>query len=162
VARTVSATVVCASTGSAAVTYQYARIRLQETTYQPSVTWEYLQEPNIAVLRDIYRTYCIYKHFASVMPLFDSQFTDPNTDVIGYRENGELVAFSLMRRLDSENVLADQFAWTYHNPRTRLGIESLKTECAIYRDRGYKFLYLDQAHLYKQGLDGFELLGPIQ
>jgi len=38
----------------------------------------------------------------------------------------------------------------------------LKTECAIYRDRGFEYLYLDQAHLYKQGLEGFELLGPIQ
>jgi len=144
------------------MTYQFARIDLAQTTYRPTVTWEYLLEPNIAQLQDIYRTYCIYKHFASVMPLFDSQFTDPNTDVIGYREQGELVAFSLMRRYDTENVLASQFAWTYRNPRTRLGVESLKTECAIYRDRGYKFLYLDQAHLYKQGLEGFELLGPIQ
>jgi hypothetical protein len=144
------------------MTYQYARIRLQETTYQPTVDWEYLHEPNIPLLKDIYRTYCIYKHFASVMPLFDSQFTDAMTDVIGYKENGELVAFSLMRRLDDQNVLASQFAWTYHNPRTRLGIESLKTECAIYRDRGFEYLYLDQAHLYKQGIDGFELLGPQQ
>ncbi len=144
------------------MTYQYARINLTQTTYRPTVIWEYLLEPNIAQLQDIYRTYCIYKHFASVMPLFNSQFTDPNTDVIGYREQGELVAFSLMRRLDDENVLASQFAWTYHNPRTRLGVESLKTECAIYRDRGYKFLYLDQAHLYKQGLEGFEILGPAQ
>ena len=144
------------------MTYQFARIDLAQTTYRPTVTWEYLLEPNIAQLQDIYRTYCIYKHFASVMPLFNSQFTDPMTDVIGYREQGELVAFSLMRRLDEENVLASQFAWTYHNPRTRLGVESLKTECAIYRDRGYKFLYLDQAHLYKQGLEGFELLGPLQ
>jgi hypothetical protein len=84
------------------------------------------------------------------------------TDVIGYKENGELVAFSLMQRLDDQNVLASQFAWTYHNPRARLGIESLKTECAIYRDRGFEYLYLDQAHLYKQGIDGFELLGPQQ
>ena len=144
------------------MTYQFARIDLAQTTYEPTVTWEYLLEPNIAQLQDIYRTYCIYKHFASVMPLFDSQFTDPVTDVIGYREQGQLVAFSLMRRLDTENVLASQFAWTYHNPRTRLGVESLKTECAIYRDRGYKFLYLDQAHLYKQGLEGFEILGPVQ
>jgi hypothetical protein len=96
------------------------------------------------------------------MPLFDSQFTDPATDVIGYRETDQLVAFSLMKRLDDQNVLAIQFAWTYHNPRTRLGVESLKTECAIYRDRGYKYLYLDQAHLYKQGLEGFEILGPQQ
>jgi hypothetical protein len=144
------------------MSYQFARIRLAETSYQPTVAWEYLREPNITQLRDIYRTYCIYKHFASVMPLFDSQFTDPATDVIGYKDQGELVAFSLMRRYDKENVLASQFAWTYHNPRSRLGVESLKTECAIYRNRGYKFLYLDQAHLYKQGLEGFELLGPQQ
>jgi hypothetical protein len=144
------------------MTYQHARICLQETTYQPTVDWEYLREPDIPLLKDIYRTYCIYKHFASVMPLFDSQFTDARTDVIGYKEQGALVAFSLMRRLDDQNVLASQFAWTYHNPRTRLGIESLKTECAIYRDRGFEYLYLDQAHLYKQGLDGFELLGPQQ
>ena len=144
------------------MTYQFARIVLDQTSYQPQVDWEYLLEPNITQLRDIYRTYCIYKHFASVMPLFDSQFTDPATDVIGYREHGELVAFSLMKRFDTENVLASQFAWTYHNPRSRLGIESLKTECAIYRDRGFKYLYLDQAHLYKQGLEGFEILGPQQ
>lgn len=144
------------------MSYQFARIRLADTTYQATVAWEYLREPNIAQLKDIYRTYCIYKHFASVMPLFDSQFTDLDTDVIGYREEGELVAFSLMKRYDEENVLASQFAWTYHNPRTRLGIESLKTECAIYREQGFKFLYLDQAHLYKQGLEGFEILGTLQ
>jgi hypothetical protein len=144
------------------MTYQFARIDLTKTTYQSTVAWEYLREPNTAQLRDIYRTYCIYKHFASVMPLFDSQFTDPMTDVIGYRENSDLVAFSLMKRLDDQNVLASQFAWTYHNPRSRLGVESLKTECAIYRDRGFSYLYLDQAHLYKQGLEGFEILGPIQ
>lgn len=144
------------------MTYQFARIDLSKTAYQASVDWAYLKEPNIPQLKDIYRTYCIYKHFASVMPLFDSQFTDRMTDVIGYKEDGDLVAFSLMKRLDDKNVLASQFAWTYHNPRTRLGIESLKTECAIYRDRGFEYLYLDQAHLYKQGIEGFELLGPIQ
>jgi hypothetical protein len=141
---------------------QFARINLAKTTYQPTVDWEFLTDPDIPVLQDIYRTYCIYKHFASVMPLFDSQFSDPLTDVIGYYEDTQLVAFSLMRRHDKENVLASQFAWTYHNPRTRLGIESLKTECAIYRERGFKFLYLDQAHLYKQGLEGFEILGTLQ
>jgi hypothetical protein len=95
------------------------------------------------------------------MPLFDSQFTDPFTDVIGYYEDRKLVGFSLMKRYDTKNVLASQFAWTYHNPRTKLGIESLKTECAIYRDRGFEYLYLDQAHLYKQGLEGFEILGAL-
>jgi hypothetical protein len=144
------------------MTYQFARICLEQTTYTATVSWEYLTQPDIPVLQDIYRTYCIYKHFASVMPLFDSQFTDPATDIIGYREDGRLVAFSLMKRYDKKNVLASQFAWTYHNPKTRLGIESLKTECAIYRERGFQYLYLDQAHLYKQGLEGFEILGTLQ
>jgi hypothetical protein len=144
------------------VTYQFARINLEKTTYTPTVTWEYLRDPDIAVLNDIYRTYCIRKHFASVMPIFDSQYTDLSTDVIGYRDQDQLVAFSLMKRYDDKNVLASQFAWTYHDPRTKLGIESLKTECAIYRDRGFQYLYLDQAHLYKQGLEGFEILGGLQ
>lgn len=143
------------------MTYQYARIHLAQTTYVPSVDWQYILDPDIDQLKDIYRTYCIYKHFTSVMPLFDSQFTDPDTDVIGYYDKQKLVAFSLMKRYNTESVLASQFAWTYHDPRRRLGIESLKTECAIYKERGFKFLYLDQVHLYKQYLEGFEILGPM-
>jgi hypothetical protein len=144
------------------MTYQFARIDLQKTNYQPTVQWKYLHNPNVTELQNIYRTYCVHKQFASVMPLFDSQFTDSDTDVIGYSEDGKLVAFSLMKRYDKKNVLASQFAWTYHNPKTQLGIESLKTECAIYRERGFQYLYLDQAHLYKQGLEGFEILGTLQ
>jgi len=143
------------------VTYQFARINLEKNTDQVAVKWAYLKNPNIAELCDIYRTYCIYKHFASVMPLFDSQFTDPDTDVIGYYDNDLLVAFSLIKRYNNENALCAQFAWNYKKPKLRLGIESLRTECAIYRERGFKYLYLDQAHLYKQGITGFELLGPI-
>jgi hypothetical protein len=97
-----------------------------------------------------------------VIPIFDSQYLDPDTDLIGYRDQGRLVAWSMIKRYDSHNALCAQFAWTYHNPKTRLGIESLKTECAIYRDRGFQYLYLDQAHLYKQGFEGFELLGPME
>lgn len=143
------------------MTYQFARINLEKNTDQVSVRWEYLRNPDIPVLNDIYRTYCIYKHFASVMPIFDSQYTDPDTDVIGYYDNDLLVAFSLIKRYDDENALCAQFAWNYRNPKLRLGIESLRTECAIYRERGFKYLYLDQAHLYKQGITGFEILGPL-
>ena len=145
------------------MTYEYARINLAKTTYQPEVDWHYIQEPDIVELNEIYRTYCVYKRFGSVMPIFDTQYTDPMTDVIGYySDNKKLVAFSLIKRFDSKNALCAQFAWTYHNPKTRLGINSLKTECAIYKQRGFDYLYLDQAHLYKQGFDGFELLGPLQ
>ena len=144
------------------MTYQFARIDLAKTTYEPTVDWEYIRNPDISALQDIYKTYCNYKHFASVMPLFDSQFTDLSTDVIGYYDSKQLVAFSLMKRYDEKNVLASQFAWTYHNPKLRLGLESLKTECAIYRDQGFEYLYLDQAHLYKKELEGFEILGTLQ
>jgi len=94
------------------------------------------------------------------MPIFDSEYTDPKNDVIGYTDSGQLVAFSIIRRYDQKNAECVQFAWNYEKPRLRLGIESLKTECAIYRDRGFEFLYLDQAHLYKQQFQGFETLGP--
>ena len=144
------------------MTYQFARINLEKTQYQPTVDWYYITDPDTAVLNNIYRTYCIYKHFGSVMPIFDSQYLDPDTDLIGYQDQGRLVAWSMIKRYDSHNALCAQFAWTYHNPKTRLGIESLKTECAIYRERGFHCLYLDQAHLYKQGFDGFELLGPME
>jgi len=142
------------------MTYEYARIDLTKTTYQPTVDWCYLADPDITVLNGIYRTYCIYRQFSSVVPIFDSQYRDPDTDVIGYYDNHQLVAFSLIKRYDQHNALCAQFAWTYHNPKLRLGIKSLQTECAIYRERGFQYLYLDQVHLYKQEIEGFELLGP--
>ena len=142
--------------------YQFARIDLSKTNYERTVDCRILTTPDIAALNEIYRTYCIYKHFASVMPIFDSQYLDPSTDVIGYKDNNKLVAFSLMKRYDDKNVLAAQFAWNYRNPRLRLGIETMKTECAIYKARGFKYLYLEQAHLYKSQIDGFEILGPME
>jgi hypothetical protein len=144
------------------MSYQFARINLAKTNYEPTVKWEYLREPDIPKLNTIYRDYCKYKHFASVMPIFDNRYTDPMTDVIGYYDGNKLAAFSLIRRYDHKNALCDQFAWNYQNPKLRLGIETLKTECAIYRARGFEYLYLEQAHLYKQSMDGFELLGPLE
>mgnify|MGYP003352670371 FL=1 len=144
------------------MTYQFARIDLSQTDYRESVEWKYLTDPDINTLNKIYRDYCIYKHFASVMPIFDSRYRDPMTDVIGYYDAGKLVAFSLIKRYDDHNALCDQFAWNYHKPKMRLGIESLQTECAIYKARGFQYLYLEQAHLYKQDMAGFEILGPLE
>ena len=87
------------------MTYQFARIDLNKNTDQETVSWAYLKNPNINELNNIYKTYCIYKHFASVMPLFDSQFTDPDTDVLGYYDNDLLAAFSLIKRYDDKNAL---------------------------------------------------------
>ncbi len=147
------------------MTYQFARIDLSKTNYTPTVDWRYItsREPDVlAKLDDIYRTYTIYKHFASVMPIFHSRYHDPMAEIIGYYDQDRLVAFSLIRKFDDYNALCDQFAWTYHKPKLRLGIETMKTECAIYRERGFRYLYLEQAHLYKSDMDGFEILGPLE
>ena len=145
------------------MSYQFARIDLAKTNYTASVEWGYLipTAEQIAELDAIYKTYCIYKHFASVMPMFHSRYTDSMTDVIGYFDQGCMVAFSLIKRFDEHNALCDQFAWTYHDPKSRLGVETMKTECAIYKARGFDYLYLEQAHLYKKEIDGFEILGPM-
>ena len=145
------------------MTYLFARIDLSQTHYQPTVAYRYLEPTpdTIQCCQDIYRTYCIYKHFESVMPLFASRLQDPQADILGYYDGEQLVAFSLIRRYDEYNALCDQFAWTYHRPRMRLGIETMKTECAIYRQRGFRYLYLEQAHLYKSEIAGFEILGAM-
>jgi hypothetical protein len=147
------------------MSYQFARINLTKTNYELTVTWRYItkrDQDTLARLDSIYRDYCVYKKFASVMPMFHGRYTDPQADIIGYYDQNQLVAWSLIRRFDDQNALCDQFAWTYHNPRLRLGIETMKTECAIYKARGFEYLYLEQAHLYKQEIDGFELLGPLE
>ena len=145
------------------MSYEFARIDLHLTSYQPTVKWLYLSKSDYIIdqCQEIYRAYCQHRQFASVMPLFPARFRDDMTDVIGYFSRGNMVAFSLIRRFDSENALCDQFAWTYHEPNLRLGIETMKTECAIYRDRGFRYLYLEQAHDYKKEIEGFEILGPI-
>lgn len=146
------------------MSYQFARIDLERTSYTATVDWRYIEQRDsntLAQLDAIYRTYCIHKHFGSVMPMFHSRYLDPMADIIGYYDRNTLVAWSLIRRFDQHNALCDQFAWTYHEPRMRLGIETMKTECAIYRERGFRYLYLEQAHLYKSEIDGFEILGPM-
>lgn len=140
----------------------YARLNLDQTNYTQIDNWKYIDgNAHSEQLQKIYYDYCRHRRFSSVMPIFESEFIDPRNDVIGYYDGQDLVAFSLMRRYDSENVEAIQFAWTYHKPKLKLGISSLKNECAIYKERGFKFLYLGGADEYKKQFDGFEILGPV-
>jgi len=142
---------------------KFARINLSETNYSIKDNWSYVRGIDLyPTLHQIYRQYCNYKKFDSVMPLFDNQFHDPLTDIIGYYFNSQLVAFSLVKTYDKENAEALQFAWDYVDPELRLGIESLKNECAVYKARGFRYLYLGSADEYKSELDGYEILGPLQ
>lgn len=140
----------------------YARIDLAKTDYWPIKNQQYLYSFDIIELNAIYQKYCQHKNFASVMPIFDLQYTDEHTDVIGYFDHKKLVAFSLIRVYDQYNAEALQFAWDYNEPKLRLGIESLKNECALYKARGFSYLYLGYADEYKSQIDGFEILGKLE
>ncbi len=141
----------------------YARINLNKVTYkQKAEGWRYSLLPNVVYLNDIFVQYCKHKKFKSVMPIFESEYTDLNNDVLEYFDGNEVVAFSIIRRYDRRNAECVQFAWNYANPGLRLGIESLKHECALYRDRGYQYLYLGGAEEYKHKIEGFEILGPVE
>lgn len=112
----------------------------------------------------IYSEYCKYKQFESVMPLFPSQITDCNSDVIAYyadKSKSCMIGWSLIKRHDSYSAEAIQFAWDYKDPSLSLGIESLKFECSFYRRNGFKYLYLGQVADYKSHLLGYEVIGPL-
>ena len=138
----------------------YARIDLSKTTYTVLPNSEVLVDPDIQQLEHIYNAYCVYKKFRSVMPIFPEEYTDERNDVIGYYDRDALVAFSLVRKYDTENAEAVQFAWNYANPELKLGIASLKSECALYKSQGFRYYYLGGADEYKRQIDGFEILGP--
>jgi arginyl-tRNA--protein-N-Asp/Glu arginylyltransferase len=94
------------------------------------------------------------------MPIFAIEYTDPNSDIIGYYDDDKLVAFSLIKRYSNTEAECVQFAWNYSNPELHLGMSSLKNECAIYKRLGFRYLYLGGADEYKRQFDGFEILGP--
>lgn len=144
---------------------KYCRVDLAKTSYYTLPNTQLLssvaRDDRLEDLQKIYHQYCAYKKFDSVMPLFAGMIFDKYTDVICYYPNDKLSAFSLVKKYDRENAEALQFAWDYKDPELRLGIESLKHECAYYKSQGYKYLYLGLANEYKSQIDGYEILGPL-
>jgi hypothetical protein len=137
---------------------KFCRIDLDKTNYSKLNNWK-LHTESIDEYNRIYVEYCSYKNFDSVMPIFSNQYIDPTIEMICYYDN-EFVAWDMIRLHDQYNAEAIQFAWDYKNPDLKLGIESLKNACAIYKERGYKYLYLGQVAKYKQ-IDGYEELGKL-
>ena len=138
----------------------YSRINLQKTNYTLLDNAVILTNPDPIKLEKIYNEYCVYKQFESVMPIFLEEYTDPKNDVIGYYDRGCLVAFSLIRKYNSKNAEAIQFAWNYETPSLRLGIASLRHECALYKSLGFDYYYLGETLEYKKKINGFEILPP--
>jgi hypothetical protein len=138
-------------------------IDLSETNYNAWVTdyklfADYEKVPVERMLQ-IYQQYADYKKFKSVWPIYPEEFTAKQNDIIGYYDQNRLVAWSMIYKINAEAVEAIQFAWDYKNPKLKLGIESMKTECAIYKDLGYKIIILGEAHNYKRSIDGFREFG---
>lgn len=141
---------------------KFCRINLSQTNYDlcsESRLWT--PEIEFDHLRQIYYKYCEHKRFVSVMPLFESQFRDPANDVHVYYHNNQVVAWSLCHRYDEHNAESLQFAWNYYSPNLELGLRSLEHECAYYKQRGYRYLYLGESANYKAAFEGYEILGPI-
>lgn len=145
------------------MSWQFGRICLANTTYQQDIAFEILDPVPVNDVLRVYRDYCVHRHFQSVMPMIPGRLTAADTEIIGYRDStGRLMAWSMYRVWDQENILSDHFAWDYRDPRLRLGIRSIENECAIYRDRGYRWMYFEAVEPYMLDLQGFEIMGPMR
>ena len=115
----------------------YCRIRLKDTNYQEYHNYRILDSSSFERCLDIYRQYVTYKKFEDIVPIFIEEFELPHSDVIGYYDGNELVAFTLSYRFKSVNsVWADQFAWNYKNKKLSLGHKANKSEIALYKRLG--------------------------
>lgn len=143
---------------------KFCRINLSETNYQLLDNAQLFDQlcqriNNYNRIHEIYQSYCKYKQFESVMPLFPSVINDCNNDVIGYYDHDNLLtAWSIVKRYDQYNAESLQFAWDYKNPKLCLGIKSIEHECAFYKQKGYHYLYLGYTAEYKSKIQGYEIL----
>ena len=137
-------------------------IDLTATAYIASLNYYMLNPVPIDQLQKVYRDYCKHKNFHSVMPMVPGRFLVPGTEVFGYYGEHGLQAWSMYRIWDYQSVVCDHHAWDYRVPQLRLGRTSLENECAVYRDRGFKFMYFESVESYMYSMQGFKTLGPIE
>lgn len=144
------------------MSWQFGRIDLLKTHYVADIDCKILNPVPIPDVQRVYREYCAHKHFQSVMPMIDGRLTSQGTEIIGYYNHNRLIAWSMYRIWDKESILSDHFAWNYQEPRLRLGIKSIENECALFRDRGFRYMYFESVEPYMLDLQGFEILGPLK
>tara|TARA_B100002019_G_scaffold251112_1_gene231346 strand:- start:172 stop:615 length:444 start_codon:yes stop_codon:yes gene_type:complete len=136
----------------------FCRIRLKDTNYQEYHNYRILDGSSFNRCLEIYKQYVTYKKFKDIVPIFVEEFELPHSDVIGYYDGNELVAFTLAYRFKSANsVWADQFAWDYKNKKLGLGHIANKNEIALYKRLGFDYFYLGESSDYKAKLDGYEI-----
>lgn len=139
----------------------YSYIALQQTNYKPLLDYEILTNiENPSWLLDIYRIYCRHKKFVSVLPIFHGEFTDPRCEFVTYKVDNKVIAWTMLRKLSDTVIDNMQFCWNYEDPKLKLGYKSIRTECAIYRDRGFTEMLLDTELHYKKEIQGYNIYGP--
>lgn len=140
----------------------YCRIDLSKTNYVELDNYKILDASYYDQILSLYKDYCKYKGFESVVPIFYEEVISSYSEVIGYYDNNKLIAFSLINLYPHhESACAEQFAWNYEQPKLRLGYRSLENECARYKRLGYKYLYIGEYNDYKTKFDGFEIVGRL-
>ena len=95
----------------------FCRIKLKDTNYQDVSNYKLLDSSFYDECFEIYRKYCEYKNFDSVIPIFREEFEQNNCDIVGYYDNDKLVAFSLVYRFDSLNSVYGCLLYTSPSPR---------------------------------------------
>ena len=140
---------------------KFGRIDLTKTTYSVTLDAHLLNPVPIDEINKVYKAYCRYKNFKSVMPMVPGRFTIPGTEVFGYYDNDRLIAWSMYRVWDNKSIVIDHHAWDYSNPKSRIGLTSLQNECALYRNCGYQHMYFESVEPYMLKLQGFEILGTL-
>jgi len=133
-----------------------SRINLAQTNYK-TIDFKLLNDQHFTECEEIYKQYIRHKNFDSIYPIYREDWS--RAAILGYYDEGELAAWSCYMVYPSKSTVhADQFAWNYKNPKLKLGYKSLRSECAYFRDQGFKYLILGDMYSYKQELQGFEMI----
>jgi hypothetical protein len=140
---------------------KFGCIDLSKTTYSVTLEAHLLNPVPIDEITRVYQKYYSYKNFKSVIPMVPGRFLVPGTEVFGYYDQTKLIAWSMYRIWDDKNIVVDHHAWDYSNPDQRIGLHSLENECALYRNRGYQFMYFESIEPYMLNLQGFKILGTL-
>ena len=98
----------------------YCRIRLKDTNYQEYHNYRILGSSSFERCLEIYKDYIKYKKFKDTVPIFREEFEIPHSDIIGYYDGNDLVAFTVAYKFKRVNsVWADQFACNNKNKKIK-------------------------------------------
>ena len=138
----------------------YGRINLSKVDYDldPDIS---LYKPSLKEATHVYNTYCKYKNFDSVFPLYSDDILQ--NDFHRLYIDDKLIAWEQTKTYTNDKGgFSDQFAWDYGNPEGRVGWRFSYHVPAYYKSQGYKYLYLGDHQDYKSRIQGYEILGPIK